>query len=119
MMTPESGSAGLNQPPDARYALFMTAAQAAKAGLLERWQEAHARRFKKIARQAHLKAELESLVKSFDTVVAEHGWSERKMQRESGLNRTAWRRIRAGNHPPKVAILKIQAALNKVLAARH
>lgn len=97
----------------------MTESQADKAGLGDHWRAAMKKRLERQARKLSAKEQLMAAAKQILDVANAEDWSQREASRRAGLSWGAFRRCRDGRNDPVTWLPKIQAALNKVLAARH
>ncbi|MDE2098223.1 MAG: hypothetical protein KGL39_13290 [Patescibacteria group bacterium] len=113
-LTPESGSRALNQPSCALVRLKITESQAAKIGILREWRRIYRRREHILARRMQFQTELAALLQQLNLLIQREEWSEREMQKHTGLNRSAWRRIRSGRLSGRKAISRLKTALKLV-----
>jgi hypothetical protein len=111
MMTDKNVARALPRPLCARIRLAITESEAAKLGILDRWQAAQLRQAKRALKQAWLAGEFQRSVEALLQRAATEEWSQRKLAMRAGLSFRSWRRIRDRNVNPAAWLPKLRAAL--------
>ena len=110
MLTLPTAPNAVAQTGEPLVAFRLTQSEAAKHGLLERWQAAMKRRAKRTQKKQTAFLRLnESLVKLLARAETEE-WSQRKLAEKIGIPETTFRRIRANQVNPFVWLPKIESA---------
>lgn len=121
-----SGSDRLGPAPTRIVRLSLTESQAEKMGIGEHWRKADARWQKRQAARSAREtavsdavALLRSSAGQILEIAQKEDWSLREAARKSGLSWGAFRRCLDGENNPFVWLPKVQAALDRVLKAKH
>jgi ribosome-binding protein aMBF1 (putative translation factor) len=99
------------QPQDARVTFRLNQSQAAKIGLLDRWESAMRRRRPRDEKKRQAMTRLnESISRLLEMAKAEE-WSQRQLAAKIAIPETTFRRLRSQNVNPLVWLPKVEAAL--------
>ena len=99
------------QPSVARVTFRLTESEAAKFGLLGRWQAAFKRRKERELRKAQTQTLLAACVHQLLAKAQREEWSQRQLAGKIAIPETTFRRIRAQRVDPFVWLPKLEAAL--------
>jgi hypothetical protein len=99
--------------------LSITESQAAKIGILDRWQAAHRRNQLRAQKKTAAATELNRAVQTLLQHAESEQWSQRRMAREVGLSWGGWLRCRDGKANPIKWLPRILSAVNRVSGPRH
>lgn len=98
------------RPSGARVALKITESEAARCGLLDRWQAAMQRRRKREQKIKQVLALLNGFISRLLAKAKTEEWSQRELAAKIGIPETTFRRIRGHAVNPLVWLPKIEAA---------
>jgi DNA-binding XRE family transcriptional regulator len=114
MLTLPSGATAYAPHPGARVAFLLTESEAAKCGLLERWQAAVWRREQRKQKQKQAKRvaflTLNENISRLLTKADQEEWSQRKLAGLIGIAPRTFRRIRSNQVNPFIWLPKIESA---------
>lgn len=113
-LTQENGSDPMNQPSEALVSLPITESQAAKIGLLERWQVARKKVVTRLQRKQDAEVRLKSVVEGLLERAEAERWSQRSLARRSGLSWSGWLRCRNSAVNARTWLPKLEAALKRL-----
>jgi hypothetical protein len=105
----------VEQPQRATVAFRLTASEAAKYGLSDRWQAAINRRQLRAQKRKAAAEQLNALAARLVTKAQAEEWSERKFAAKTGIPATTFRRIRAGQVDPFKWLPALRAAAARLI----
>jgi hypothetical protein len=104
----------MERPQDAPVRLTITRPQAAKAGLLARYETVLHRREKRQAREVSIGNELDRLMWALVYFAKSNGLSRRKLLKLVGLSWGSWTRIRDGKVNAALWLPRLAAAVERL-----
>lgn len=117
-MTLETAPKAVAQPQRAVVAFRFTESEAAKYGLLARWQSARQRRQRRDEKRRQAQDRLSSSISRLIAKAEAEQWSQRQLAAKIGVPETTFRRIRDQKVHPLTWLPRIEAALARLDATQ-
>lgn len=105
------------QPSRRSVRLCITESEAAKIGILDRWQAAWQRKAGRAAQKQAVSNRLQNVLKQLSELAQVEKWSQRKLAAKIGLPESTLRDLRKGQSAePAAMIPKLESALARLTA---